>query len=84
MFVLETKRKDPRFTIAKKQIEYCIEKMVDSLPNPKEQFVITPVICGKEINAHLKDAALSNKVKIFGKPRLIALRKYGQDINDTP
>jgi hypothetical protein len=84
MFAVETKKKNPQFTIAKKQLEYCIEKMANLLPDPKEQFVVAPVICAKKLSGHLKEATMANILTIFGKPRMIALRKYGQDINDVP
>ena len=84
MFAIETKKKKPKFTLAKRQLEYCVETMINALPDPKSQFAVTPIICGKKIGASLNDHALSNKMVIFGKPSMIRLRKYGQDINDAP
>jgi hypothetical protein len=84
MFAVETKKKKPKFSLAKKQIEFCLAEMIDALPNPKNLFAVTPVICAKKIKGSLKDRALHDRVNIFGKKRLIVLREYGQDINNAP
>jgi len=81
MFAIETKGKSPRLSEVKEQIEFCIFTMQNLLPNLQYQFKVVPVLCAKRITAHAKYAAFGNKVKVFGKKLLIALRRYDQDIN---
>lgn len=82
MFILETKKKRPSFSTAKRQLETGINTMIEKLPEPKSGFCIIPVLCAKKITSHVKETSLHNKVTIFGKKELIRLRKYGQNIND--
>lgn len=82
MFVLETKKKRPSFSAAKCQLETGIQTMIQKLPAPKNQFYVVPVLYAKKITGHVKEVALHNRVKIFGKKELVKLRKYGQNIND--
>ena len=82
MFVIETKGGNPSFSEAKKQIEYCIDTMIELLPNPKTQFKIVPVLCAGRITTFMKEVSLSNKVKIFGEKSPINLRRHPDDINE--
>jgi len=82
MFVVETKGGNPSFSEAKKQIEFCIDKMMNLLPNPKNQFQIIPVLCALRISSFMKEVSLSNKVRVFGEKIPINLRRYSQNINE--
>lgn len=81
MFVIETKGTNPSFSEAKAQIEYCLDKMLALLPEPKKQFAVLPVVCAGRRTAFMKEACLSNKVVIFGKPWPIAVCLYSENIN---
>lgn len=82
MFVLETKGNTPSFSEVKEQIEFCINKMLPLLPNPKNQFKVVPVLCSSRKTSFMKEASLSNRVTIFGEKVPINLRLYTEDIND--
>lgn len=81
MFAIETKGKSPRLSEVKEQIEFGISTMHSLLPNLPNQFRVVPVLCARRITAHAKYAALGNKIKVFGKKLVVALRRYDQDIN---
>jgi hypothetical protein len=82
LFLLETKKKRPVFTLVHKQLQTGITIMLDKLPNPKTEFIIVPVLLAAKINSHVKEASLSNHVKIFGKKERIKIATYQKNIND--
>jgi len=82
MFVIEVKGRHPDLHEVKEQIEYCIEEMLNFLPNPKNRFQIIPVLYARRITSFLKHVAFSNRIKIFGSKVLILMRRYGQDLNE--
>jgi hypothetical protein len=82
MFVIETKGNTPSLSEVKAQIETGLEKMIGLLPEPKNQFMVFPILCTARRTAFMKEQCLNNKVKIFGKQLPILILLYDENINN--
>lgn len=81
MFAIEVKEGNPDITEVRDKIQYCVDTMIKILPNPKEQFVIIPVLCAKNFSGLKRRALLSYRIAILGEKTPIKKRFHGQDIN---
>lgn len=81
MFAIEVKEGNPDITEVRNKIQYCVDTMINFLPNPKNQFVIIPVLCAQDFSGLKNRAFLSYRIKVFGEKTLIRKRFHGQDIN---
>lgn len=81
MFVVEVKEGNPNITEVREKIQYCVDTMINFLPNPKNQFVIIPVLCAQDFSGLKNRAFLSYRIRVFGVKTLIRKRTHSQDIN---
>ena len=81
MYAIEVKDGNPNISEVRKKIEYCVDTIAAFLPNPKNQFIIIPVLCARNLSGLKNRALLSYRVKVLGRKSLIHTRNHGQDIN---
>jgi len=81
MFAIEVKEENPNITEVRDKIQYCVDTMIKFLPNPKNQFVIIPVLCAQNFSGLKRRALLSYRIQMFGEKKTIKNRFHGQDIN---
>ncbi len=81
MFAIEVKEGNPNIAEVRDKIQYCVDRMIDFLPNPG-QFVVIPVLCARSFSGLKRRALLSYRIRIFGEKTPIKKRFHDQDIND--
>lgn len=81
MFAIEVKEGNPNLREVQAKIQYCVDIMISLLPNPKNQFVVIPVLCARAFCGLNYRAILSYRIKVFGEKMIIRKRFHHQDIN---
>jgi hypothetical protein len=81
MFAIEVKDRNPDIVEVQQQIQYCLDTIVEFLPNPKSQFVVIPVLCANAFSGLNYRALFSYRVKVSGVKTRIRKRHHGEDIN---
>lgn len=81
MFAIEVKEGNPNIAEVRDKIQYCVDTMINFLPDPKNQFVIIPVLCAQNFSGLKRRALLSYRIKIFGENTPIKNRFHDQDVN---
>jgi hypothetical protein len=81
MYIIEVKQGNPNLTEVQAKIQYCINTMLNILPNSDRDFRIVPLLCASSFHGIINRAFLSYRVTISGKRVLIQRRKHEESIN---
>lgn len=81
MYVIEVKQGNPNLTEVQAKIQYCVNTMLNILPNSDRDFRIVPLLCASSFHGIINRALLSYRITISGKRMLIQRRKHEESIN---